>query len=178
MALALQADCFTSDLSQLIFADVMSGLVPLDASMSISGRVAILGVFKPDKINCSRMPTHPILQWMETQWGDELVVMMGLARELTATAADCFTSDLSQLIFADVMSGLVPLDASMSISGRVAILGVFKPDKINCSRMPTHPILQWMVNDLLTISAPVEGDAMGDELVVMMGLARELTATQ
>uniref|UniRef100_A0A0D3G7L6 Uncharacterized protein n=1 Tax=Oryza barthii TaxID=65489 RepID=A0A0D3G7L6_9ORYZ len=48
--------------------------------------------------------------------------------------------------------------------------------------MPTHPILQWMVTDLLTINsisvAPVEGDAMGDELVVMMGLARELTATQ
>nr|AAT94025.1 hypothetical protein [Oryza sativa Japonica Group] len=37
MALALQADCFTSDLSQLIIADVMSGSVPLDASTSISG---------------------------------------------------------------------------------------------------------------------------------------------
>jgi hypothetical protein len=69
-----------------------------------------------------------------------------------ALQADCFTSDLSQLIIADVMSGSVPLDTSTSISGRVAILGVFKPDKINCSRMPTHPILQWMVNDLLTIS--------------------------
>uniref|UniRef100_A0A0D9ZZ58 Uncharacterized protein n=1 Tax=Oryza glumipatula TaxID=40148 RepID=A0A0D9ZZ58_9ORYZ len=99
-----------------------------------------------------------------------------------ALQADCFTNDLSQLIIADVMSGSVPLDASTSISGRVAILGVFKPDKINCSPMPTHPILQWMVTDLLTINfisvAPVEGDAMGDELVVMMGLARELTATQ
>nr|ABF95561.1 hypothetical protein LOC_Os03g19620 [Oryza sativa Japonica Group] len=99
-----------------------------------------------------------------------------------ALQADCFTRDLSQLIIADVMSGSVPLDASTSISGRVTILGVFKPDKINCSPMPTHPILQWMVNDLLTINfisaAPVEGDAMGDELVVMIGLARELTATQ
>uniref|UniRef100_A0A0E0NU38 Uncharacterized protein n=1 Tax=Oryza rufipogon TaxID=4529 RepID=A0A0E0NU38_ORYRU len=107
-----------------------------------------------------------------------------------ALQANCFTCDLSQLIIADVMSGSVPLDASTSISGRVTILGVFKPDKINCSPMPTHPILQWMVNDLLTINfisdfvmlvalaAPVEGDAMGDELVVMIGLARELTAMQ
>jgi hypothetical protein len=31
---------------------------------------------------------------------------------------------------------------------------------------------------LVALAAPVEGDAMGDELVVMMGLARELTATQ
>uniref|UniRef100_A0A0E0NMC7 Uncharacterized protein n=1 Tax=Oryza rufipogon TaxID=4529 RepID=A0A0E0NMC7_ORYRU len=85
-----------------------------------------------------------------------------------ALQTDCFTSDLSQLI-ADVMSGSVPLDASTSIPGRVY------------SPLPTHPILQWIVNDLLTInfiSALVEGDATGDELVVMMGLARELTATQ
>uniref|UniRef100_I1PL28 Uncharacterized protein n=1 Tax=Oryza glaberrima TaxID=4538 RepID=I1PL28_ORYGL len=72
--------------------------------------------------------------------------------------------------------------ASTSIPGRVAILGVFKRDKINCSPLPTHPILQWMVNDLLTINfisaALVEGDATGDELVAIMGLARELTATQ
>uniref|UniRef100_A0A0E0PMH2 Uncharacterized protein n=1 Tax=Oryza rufipogon TaxID=4529 RepID=A0A0E0PMH2_ORYRU len=60
------------------------------------------------------------------------------------------------------MSGSVPLDASTSISGG----------------WPSW----WMVTDLLTINfisvAPVEGDAMGDELVVMMGLARELTAMQ
>uniref|UniRef100_A0A0E0HEF4 Uncharacterized protein n=1 Tax=Oryza nivara TaxID=4536 RepID=A0A0E0HEF4_ORYNI len=97
-----------------------------------------------------------------------------------ALQADCFTSDLSQLIIADVMSGAAR--RKHEYLGRVAILGVFKPDKINCSPMPTHPILQWMVTDLLTINfisvAPVEGDAMGDELVVMMGLARELTATQ
>uniref|UniRef100_A0A0D3F606 Uncharacterized protein n=1 Tax=Oryza barthii TaxID=65489 RepID=A0A0D3F606_9ORYZ len=86
-----------------------------------------------------------------------------------------------------MMSGSVPLDATRKhkYPWEGAILGVFKRDKINCSPLPTHPILQWMVNDLLIIfvmlvalAALIEGDATGDELVAMMGLARELTATQ
>ncbi|KAL5204907.1 hypothetical protein ABZP36_009778 [Zizania latifolia] len=45
LALTLQADRFAGDLTQLI-ADVTAGSVPLDASTTIPGRVAIFGVFK------------------------------------------------------------------------------------------------------------------------------------
>uniref|UniRef100_A0A0E0CV53 Uncharacterized protein n=1 Tax=Oryza meridionalis TaxID=40149 RepID=A0A0E0CV53_9ORYZ len=109
--------------------------------------------------------------------GTEAAVAGGSLSGGGGGGADRFTSDLSQLI-ADVMSGSVPLDASTSIPGTVAILGVFKQDKINCSPLPTHPILQWMMNDLLTINFISYFwilDATGNELVVMMGLARELT---
>jgi hypothetical protein len=77
----------------------------------------------------------------------------GLERRRMALAlqADCFTSDLSQLIIADVMSGSVLLDASTSIWGGWPSW-VCSSQTINCSPMPTHPILQWMVNDLLTIN--------------------------
>jgi hypothetical protein len=36
----------------------------------------------------------------------------------------------------------------------------------------------WIFVMLVALAALVEGDATGDELVAMMGLARELTATQ